>query len=488
MTDVRNAATVQLEDVQGLVRGFGRRYLAARHFFLGVADPAGAREFVGAIADGAWGPRLQVTTAAERAPEERPQTCLNIGITWPGLRELGVAAGVLDQFPQAFQQGPAARAAVDPTKPNDVGLGDVGESAPERWTIGGPNAPEVHFVLSLYVQDPALRDEVEDELAAKLATHGLTMHCRRDADALPSEHGQRVHFGYRDGIAQPSIIGIPDKHDRPDDLQPLVPTGDVLLGCEYKNSFGGNYAGDLPRELVANATYGAFRILYQDVAAFEQLVQRWAQDAGDDPQLIAAKVMGRWRNGTPLALAPDLVDDQPPEVSPQELNAFDYAPTPEHPDVYNDSQGLRCPIGAHTRRLNPRGAIVMGKPHSRRLVRRNMPYGAELEGTADDGADRGLMGYFLCGDLETQWEFIQRTWVNQDLATHGVRGTREPIGGTQPGGDGTFKIALAKSPRPIVLHGLPDLVRTRGSAYCLLPGIGGLRHLASSPGSNGGTT
>jgi deferrochelatase/peroxidase EfeB len=265
-----------------------------------------------------------------------------------------------------------------------------------------------------------------------------------------------------------------------------VPTGDMLLGCDYENSFGGNYAGNLPAELVDNATYGAFRILYQDVAGFEQLLRDWGEAAAADPEVIAAKLMGRWRNGAPLVLAPDTSNPNPPWPD-DELNAFDYAPGGDHPAFYDDARGLRCPIGAHVRRLNPRGARVMGKSHSRRLVRRNMPYGPELApGAPDDHVDRGLVGYFLCGDLETQWEFIQTAWVNEDLATTGIRGTREPIGGAQPQAGGTFTIPTTDS-GPIVLRGLPNLVRTRGSAYCLLPGIGGLRYLASLSGPNGGT-
>ena len=123
----------------------------------------------------------------------------------------------------------------------------------------------------------------------------------------------------------------------------------------------------------------------------------------------------------------------------------------------------------------------MGKPHSRRLVRRSMPYGPELAAGGPRRRRRSRpVGYFLCGDLETQFEFIQRVWVNKDFADAGLRGTREPIMGGQPDGGGTFTIRTANgSRRPIMLHGLPTLVTTRGSAYCLLPGIGGLRYLAS---------
>lgn len=473
--------TVAHDDVQGLLRGYGRTFDRARHFVVGVGDGPRARAFVGAVADGEPDSPAVTSVAGRR---QRPSSCLNLAITWPGLRALGVPDGVLAQFPPAFQQGPAARAAPDPTQPGGVGLGDVGDSAPGRWVMGGPRNPQVHLVLSLYSQGAECLEQASARLRAALAAHQLVEHSHHDAQALPSPDGQsRVHFGYRDGISQPSIAGFPAGAP---DMQPEVPTGDVLLGCDYENSFGGNYAGNLPGELVDNATYGAFRILYQDVAGFDQLLRDWGQAASADPEVIAAKLMGRWRNGAPLVLAPDMSTPNPP-VPEDAINAFDYAPGRGHPAFYDDARGLRCPIGAHVRRLNPRGSRVMGKSYSRRLVRRNMPYGPELApGAPDDGVDRGLIGYFLCGDLETQWEFIQTTWVNQDLATHGIRGTREPIGGAQPEGGGTFTIPTTDS-GPIVLRGLPNLVRTRGSAYCLLPGIGGLRYLASLPGRNGGT-
>jgi deferrochelatase/peroxidase EfeB len=472
--------TIRFEDIQGLLRGYGPSFDCARHFVVGIGDGPRARAFLGTLADGEPdGPG--VTSLVDR--EQRPTSCLNVAITWPGLKALGVPGGVLSLFPPAFQQGPAVRAAPDPTQPGSVGLGDVGVSAPQMWAMGGPNNAEVHLIVSLYAQGAPTLETASDRLRAAFAAHRLTEHSHHDAQALPAPDGQtRVHFGYRDGISQPSIAGFPPSAP---DMQPEVPTGDVLLGCDYENSFGGNYAGALPGALVDNAMYGAFRILYQDAAGFEQLLHDWGHAASADPEVIAAKLMGRWRNGAPLVLAPDMSKPNP-AVPEDALNAFDYAPGEDHPAFYDDGRGLRCPIGSHVRRLNPRGARVMGQSNSRRLVRRNMPYGPELApGEPDDGVDRGLVGYFLCGDLETQWEFIQTAWVNQDLSTHGIRGTREPIGGAQPEGGGTFTIPTTDA-GPIVLRGLPNLVRTRGSAYCLLPGIGGLRYLASLPGQNAG--
>jgi deferrochelatase/peroxidase EfeB len=200
--------------------------------------------------------------------------------------------------------------------------------------------------------------------------------------------------------------------------------------------------------------------------------------------------MGRWRNGVPLTMSPGTPQPDPP-ISEGRLNEFDYGPEePDHPTFYDDSRGLRCPVGAHIRRLNPRGARVMGMPHSRRITRRAMPYGPELKpGQPRDDVERGLVGYFICGDLEMQFEFIQRVWANEDISTAGLRGTREPFIGSQPDGGGKFTIRTSDARDPIVLNGMPNLVTTRGSVYCLLPGIGGLRHLASpSGGGTGGAT
>ena len=264
-------------------------------------------------------------------------------------------------------------------------------------------------------------------------------------------------------------------------MQPKAPPGDFLLGRDYVNAFGGNYLGNLLPTLGDNGTYGAFRVLRQDVAGFEQLLTRWAQETGLDRELLAAKLLGRWRHrGVPLALSPDS-DQAYPTIDAEHLNEFDYVSVDGHPTLPDDQVGLRCPIGAHIRRLNPRGARVTGLPHSRRLIRRGMAYGPPFDPHHPDEEDRGLMGLFICGDLELQYEFILRVWANQDLATHGLRGTRDPLIGHQPDGGGQFVLRTDNSHDPIVLTGLPTLVQTKGSLYCFIPGIGGLRYLASLP-------
>ena len=94
--------------------------------------------------------------------------------------------------------------------------------------------------------------------------------------------------------------------------------------------------------------------------------------------------------------------------------------------------------------------------------------------------ERGLVGYFICGDLDMQFEFMLSTWVNLDYSTTGIRGTREPILGAQPEYGGQFVLRTSDERDPIVFDNLPRMVTTRGSVYCFLPGVAGLRFLAGA--------
>jgi deferrochelatase/peroxidase EfeB len=459
-----------LGDIQGnILRGY--RCANARHLAVAVPVAVSGRAFLAELLAGG-GP----TVTDSSHWREKPDYCLNVGVSWVGLRSLGVPDAVLSAFPDAFRQGAAARAtAPDPDGIRGVGLGDIGESAPETWTMGGPSTPEVHLVLSLFTDehDRPRRERCSAALRAALQRHGLEEVWHADADALPDG---RVHFGYRDGISQPRIDGAPGR--QLDDMQPPVPAGDVLLGAGLLNSWGGNHLDAIPAALGDNATYAAFRILEQDCAAFEAMLDVWSTQFSLDREWLAAKLMGRWRSGASLITNPGSPDPAPPESA---INRFDYAPSPEHMLYNDDADGHRCPAGSHVRRLNPRSAPAMGLRGTRRILRRGMPYGAPYDPHhPDDGIERGLIGLFMCADLELQYEFVLRVWGNQDIGAPGLRGTREPLIGAQPGGSGHFLIPVADRRQAIVLSGLPTLTRTRGSVYCLMPGLGGLRHLSQA--------
>ena len=455
------ALPIDLDDVQGnVLRGY--RVHFARHFALAVGDAPGARRFIAGLVCGDEGKSPQITSAADW--QERPAYFLNVGFTASGLKALGVADATLQQFPIAFQQGPA-----DPLRA--AAIGDTGESDPTNWVLGHP-AQRVDMLLSLFA-DERHGSEFESksaQLRNLFAQFGLKEVSCHDAAALPDG---TVHFGYRDSISQPRIAGVPLKGAP--DMQPAAGAGEFLLGKNYVNQYGGNFIGDLPHALCDNATYAAVRMLRQDVQAFETLLARVGERHNMDPELVAAKLMGRWRNGVPLTLSPQSQDENTPT---SHLNNFDYAPSAAHPTFHDDFDGLRCPIGSHIRRLNPRGSLVTGKPHSRRIIRRGMPYGPAYDPSQPDAVERGLFGLFICGDLEMQYEFLVSVWANKDIATTGLRDTQDPILGPQSAQGGRFVIRTHDSRDPIGID-VPRLVTTRGSLYTFIPGIGGLRYLAS---------
>ena len=459
---------IDLADVQAnILRGYHAQFV--RHYALQIHDARAARAFLGLITDGPGDNCPRVSSAQAWAPGKKPLYCLNLGFTAAGLQALGVSC--IGQFPREFVEGPAQAGRAEAN-------GDIGQSAPAHWELGGVGSP-VHLLVSLYAdRGDAARAEFDlrdRQLRAHWADAGMAVVITHDAQALADD---RVHFGYRDGIAQPRIAGVPGGEP---DWQPEASVGEFLLGQSYLNVYGSRSLGDLPAALCRNGTFAAVRVLEQDVPAFEQLLADAGRTHDIDPELLAAKIMGRWRDGTPLARRPMAPGGLalPGAPTGNLINAFDYAPSHEFPETFNDHEGLSCPVGAHVRRMNPRSALVAGKPYSRRIIRRGMPYGPAW--TADSKpARRGLYGLFICADIARQFEFLMQVWANGDIAASGIRGTQDPIIGTQAVG-GQYRIPVAGRAGPITLV-VPRLVTTRGSLYLFMPGRAGLRFLAKGDG------
>ncbi|MDT0400024.1 peroxidase, partial [Streptomyces sp. DSM 41636] len=96
----------------------------------------------------------------------------------------------------------------------------------------------------------------------------------------------------------------------------------------------------------------------------------------------------------------------------------------------------------------------------------------------DDGADRGIAAFIICADLVRQFEFAQNVWIN-DKTFHELGNEHDPICGTQ---DGTLDFTVPKRPIRKVHKGIPAFTTLRGGAYFFLPGMSGLRYLATGEG------
>ncbi|WP_047248260.1 Dyp-type peroxidase [Chromobacterium subtsugae] len=464
---------IAYDDVQGtILRGY--RVERARHFILRIDDKAGAAALILKLVDGELG--LPPITTAQRGAQ-KPIHFLNLSFTCAGLARLGLSDAQLQTFDASFRQG-----ATDPGIA--ASIGDSGDSAPQHWIGGLDQGAQVHALLSLWVDGSAEQlESASSKLCYAFADYGVKKLSAQDAVALPDD---KVHFGYRDSIAQPTIIGAPPrKRDIPDD-QPPVATGEFLLG--YPNASGGSYTLE-PKELSLNSSFAAFRILEQDVEGFESFLQTYAPRLGVDAETLAAKVCGRWRNGNPLTLRPDAAGEVLP---PSQLNDFHYVDATLDKD---DTLGLKCPIGSHIRRSNPRdGAVVGAGSPLHRIVRRAMPYGPEYDPAKPDAQKRGLIGYFINASIANQFEFVTSQWVlrsdfvksatgpggpEQGNAVFNISGEDVFIG-VNPVDQSSFTDAQAgpKGQNNKRITGFPRLIHTRGSAYCFFPSISGLRYLA----------
>ncbi|HZL26381.1 MAG TPA: hypothetical protein VFC39_07620 [Acidobacteriaceae bacterium] len=490
--------SVDFRDVQGLLR-FGYGALTDSCFLLlKVRDAAAARE---------WLAGASIGNAVEL--DKAPATAVQVAFTMQGLRALGLPDDLMAGFSNEFLTGISA------DESRSRRLGDVGPNAPPGWAWGGDDASTPHVVVLLYCL-PGMLDSLRAEI------RGANWDAAFDEVAclLTSNMHDIEPFGFKDGISQPTIDW---KRRRDTSVPTLDYTNEVALGeflLGYPNEYG-KYtdrpllpaetnaalpsAEDNPTQLDfgRNGSYLVFRQLEQDVAAFWQFAERAAAGDAELREKITAAMVGRHRSGDPVVpLATERIGGIDSKTAAQ--NNFNYG---------EDESGLRCPLGSHIRRTNPRNADMpagnttwlrrllraLGFPREtlrqdvisstrfHRLLRRGREYGTLL--TPEDALETssvaaGLRGiYFICmnANIARQFEFIQSAWAmnaNFDGLTGEVDpllGPRCPLYGGQP--TDSFSMPEGHGPRKHVA-GMPRFVTVRGGAYLFMPSLAALRYIA----------
>lgn len=420
----------------------------AAHLFVACASAAGGQAALRAVLPGVTSGEPWVS---------KPSSTLNVSFTYTGLSALGMPPMILASFPDAFRQGMAARAPQ---------LGDAGRSDPSQWERG-LGTGEAHILLSVYAVSQEARDMDIDRLIQVCTSNGMSVVTTQLAQRLAES---KEHFGYADGVGQPALEGTSDAVKGEGDLGTFhhwhgLPVGEVFLG--HIDADG--YASPGPAApFDVDGTFMVWRKLHENVATFRQWIAEQSAALQIDEMLLRAKLIGRWPDASPLALAPERPD---PEIAadPNRVNAFDYS---------DDRDGLRCPLGAHIRRANPRSGLGFGDALSarQRIIRRGMTYGPPLADgvTDDDGTDRGIFFIAFMADIERQFEFIQANWCNDGDAVN-VGHDRDPFIG-QAAGDHKFTIPGST---PKFVHPLVELVTTCGGEYLWTPSMKSVDILAS---------
>jgi Dyp-type peroxidase family len=500
---IEQQTTPALDDVQGNIL---TRYEAgfATYLFYRVDLAGQARQWLGALF-------TRITTektyqeekkkCMEETPPSAPPSMLNIAITYQGLKALGLSPTSLQSFPVEFQEGMRKRAAR---------LCDFGESQPEYWDppLG---SPQIHILVLIHATNAENLKKLEEWVEEQIPREGgkpigLELLKRLAAEGLP---GHKEHFGFRDGISQPWIEGTHPgpptqpyggKRVKPDRSKPTpensfapLRRGEFLLG--HKDELDRVPQSLIPSVLGANGTYLVLRKLYQDVAQFRAEMAKQAEYVFGDKAAkdrLAALTVGRWPSGCPVDRSPARDDED--HATEQAINAFYFD---------DDPNGALCPVGAHIRRMNARdlkldakGNLIVEPMSTRhRMIRRSLPYGPPLPANveADDKNERGLILVALVADIERQFEFVQRSWINDGDPFRLDSADRDPLCGNnrdgrdrppadqvnQPHAETKRKFSVPAATRLPWALNLPEFVKTRGGEYFFVPSTTALQGLAS---------
>jgi deferrochelatase/peroxidase EfeB len=438
---------LELDDIQHFLLTRPRA-MVARYGFLTFRDPSQARAYLAGLLG-----KVGTGASVARAPDAESRW-VTVAFTWNGLRALGVDESSLATFPEEFRQGMAARAEI---------LGDTGANHPDNWT-GHLASSDLHAVVILFARDVAERERCvreHQEYAARFP--GVQVLSFLDLEATTPYGHAHDHFGYRDRLTAPVVKGTGEV-PTPGSGDPLEP-GEFFLG--YPDEDSASPPLPQPEILVRNGSYLAYRQLQEHVGRFRDFLRQHGKTP-EEQEFIAAKLMGRWRSGAPLVLAPDKDD---PELGQdmQRNNDFNYKQM--------DPFGYAVPLGSHIRRMNPRDTAV--NVNRRRMIRRGGTYGPALpEGVPEDGVERGVAAFLGCASLNRQFELAHNVCIN-DPNFHELCNEHDPIIGNQ---DGTFDFTIPKRPIRRKITGLPAFTTVRGGAYFFLPGLRALRWLTTIGG------
>ncbi|MFQ5684765.1 MAG: Dyp-type peroxidase [Candidatus Binatia bacterium] len=433
-----------LEELQGnILSSHGRDH--SLHIFLQFnSDPDTAKKWVRSFA------RNYVTSAKKQASEadrfrhERTSGGLfaNFFLSARGYVALGFS----------LQTIPSDRSFLSGMKSNGT-RSKLNDPEVSNWEEGFQD--EIHALIlladdsreKLDHEEGIIREEVEK--VANVLTVEVGNRLKRNGQGIEP-------FGYADGISQPLFLkGAIEraKSHGTSKWDPSAPLALVLLedpGGPTGHSFG---------------TYLVYRKLEQNVAGFKRRRRTLAEKLGIDEELAGALAVGRFRNGTPVAL------QSTPELE-NISNNFDYA---------DDRDGTKCPFHAHIRKTNPRGDSPDGVRGERRhrIVRRSTAFGAQnlpLEPT------EGVGLLFMCyqSSIVKQFEFMQSSWANklhfprQNTGLDPIGGLGEQLTGGQLW---PRRWGSGLDSNDLVHFDFSGLVSMKGGEYFFSPSIGFLRQI-----------
>ncbi|THU94012.1 fungal peroxidase [Dendrothele bispora CBS 962.96] len=458
----QGATTLNLNDIQGDIL-IGMTKIKELFFFFSIKDAATFKSKLGSDI------HSLVTNTNQLLPGSSnvPVTAVNIAFSNTGLLALNVTDDLQDPD---FVSGQFAEA---------INLGDAGTS---NWVpeFAGTNIHGVFLLAASDVQD------IDTQLAniQQILGDSITEIYRLSGAARPGNEQGHEHFGYLDGVSNPAVQGF-DNGTRP---QPTaIDSGSFILGT----------GKDKGRpDWTTGGSFLVFRQLQQKVPEFNKYVQDNALNVPglsqeENTDLFGARLIGRWKSGAPIDLAP-LRDDPALGADKQRNNNFNY----DHPDVPGfdvKSNQTLCPFSAHVRKTRPRATLGAedGPGDAHHIIRSGIPYGPEVtdaeassnQSSTDPSLERGLAFVAYQSNIASGFKFIQQSWIDNARFPSPVAGTTGNTTGVDPiigrvGGSATDAPRVITGTDPLDTNKAftidSEFVISRGGEYFFSPPISAL--------------
>jgi Dyp-type peroxidase family len=326
----------------------------------------------------------------------------------------------------------------------------TGSGSWEEWKVRSTRRSPLHGVIIIaFSKETTLEREV-DKL--KRALTSVTCVAVEEGQRMGEDGDRNEPFGFRDGVATPGVAATLASRGRhgsrflPDGATSVFPPSELLV-------LAAGSEGARTNAVPAWAHHGSFlvyRRLNQDVARFREATKALALEQSKTQEEVEAMLMGRWKDGAPYEDA-----HGPTQPIAGERDAFDY------------SLG-RCPIFAHTRKVNPR----LSDEEARPLFRRGVAFGPVGDDVHDaTPRERGI--HFMCyqSSIERQFETVSR-WMNHPHIPAAHAGFDAMLGRpTSDPGPATRRVGTFE---------LTEFVFASGGEYFFAPSISGLRAICST--------
>ena len=383
---------------------------------------------------------------AARRQKQNPRTHVaTVALSFTGFQRCGATPpSGQDYFEQGMRNKKVAGELVDPAKEElDEPFKSLGRSVDGVWVLACDSVRELRRAASR-IKDWA--KEFEISMVGKPQPCGRWRPGKRVGGEVPAA---REPFGFVDGISSPRVF----KGDERNHRSINYPIGQILIADDKKHR-GGSFL--------------VVRKLEQNVRGFRQFEARMKDAlhcAGKDPELAAALLIGRKREGQPLVRW---------HHGARDLNDFSFA---------HDPKSHVCPFDAHIRKVNPRfpsdgRGIDEAEQVATQFARRSMVYGVErltLKGPHWPKGNVGLWFMAYMRDIENQFKRMQIEWMKSRIL---------PVQTNNPNVSRYTDIllyggrAMGKNPPPAEIEwkwrgascpGLAQFVRFKGGEFFFAP-------------------